>query len=239
VRESQEAGVLPAEAGRLLAEIFEFGDLTVERVMTPRVRVTGIPVGAQPADVQEILRSFPHARYPIFQDDLDHTLGTIHIKDLLRLIMSGGRVEPGHARPLPTVPETAPLDTVLATMRRERAKMALVIDEYGGTAGFVTLEDLFEEVIGKVEEAGSAPSPIHMDAAGRLRVPGTTRLDEVGERLSVTLEHEEVDRVSGLVLALLGRPPRVGDVVRYGSLEIEVTEVQGAGVAECAVSKAR
>jgi CBS domain containing-hemolysin-like protein len=114
--------------------------------------------------------------------------------------------------------------------------MALVIDEHGGTAGIVTLEDLFEEVVGEVDEGGAAPAT-HVDSAGRLRVPGTARLDEVGERLSVTLHHEDVDSVSGLVLTLLGRWPQVGDIVRYAGLQFEVTALHGHGVGECAVSR--
>jgi CBS domain containing-hemolysin-like protein len=116
--------------------------------------------------------------------------------------------------------------------------MALVVDEHGGTAGVITLQDLFEEVVGKVDESGSSAADMPEDAAGRVRVPGTARLDEVGDRLQVALEHDEVDSVSGLVLTLLGRPPRVGDSVRYAGLLFEVTIVQGFGVGECLVSTA-
>ncbi len=237
VRESQEAGALPAESGRLLHEILEFGDLKAGQVMTPRVRVIGMPVGSTPDAVEEILRTAPHTRYPIYQTDLDDVVGMIHIKDLLRLILAGTVIAPPHARPMPTVPETAPLDAVLAAMRREQAQMALAIDEHGGTAGIVTLEDLFEEVVGEVDELGSAAPAIYVDAAGRLHVPGTARLDEVSERLSVELHHADVDSVSGLVLSLLGRRPAVGDIVRYAGLQFEVTALHGRGVGECAVSR--
>ncbi len=121
-------------------------------------------------------------------------------------------------------------------MRRERTQMVVVIDEHGGTAGIVTLEDLFEEVVGDIDEGpGSAPQ-IYRDREGRLRVPGTMRLDEVGQEFDLDLEHEEVDSVSGLVLTLLGRPPVVGDTVRYDRLSFEVTAVKGHGVDEAAVS---
>ena len=238
VKESQEAGALPADSGRLLRESFEFGDLTAGQIMTPRVRVAGVPAGGGLAAVQEIVRTSPHTRYPIYQGDLDHVLGMVHIKDVLRLILAGEIVAPRHARPMPTVPETAPLDAVLGAMRRERAQMALVIDEYGGTAGIVTLQNLFEELVGQLDETASARADMYLDAAGRLRVPGTARLQEVGEHLGVALHHEAVDSVSGLVLAVLGRPPTVGDAVRYGGLLFEVTAVRGLGVAACAVSAA-
>ena len=176
-----------------------------------------------------------HTRYPVYERDLDQVLGMVHVKDLLRLILAGQGLEARHARAFPTVPETAHLDAVIAAMRRERAQIALVVDEHGGTAGIVTLEDLFEEVAGPMDDS-AAPPQMSPDAAGRLRVTGTSRLDEVGERLGMTLEHEDVDSVSGLVLMLLGRPARVGDAVRYGDLRFEVTAVHGLGVAECIVS---
>ena len=115
------------------------------------------------------------------------------------------------ARPAPVVPETALLDTVLATMRRERAQFAVVIDEHGGTSGIVTLEDLFEEVVGEIDDSPERRSGPKARCRGRLRVPGTMRLDELGQLFDLELAHEEVDSVSGLILTLLGRPPKVGD----------------------------
>jgi len=237
VQESEVAGALSAESGRLLREIFEFGELTAAHVMAPRVHVTGVPVGSSPAGIEEILTSAPHTRYPVYEQDLDHVLGMVHIKDLLRLIIAGRGLEREDARPIPTVPETASLDVVLAVMQRERTQMTLVVDEYGGTAGIVTLQDLFEEVVGRVGDApAGGAEDIRHDEAGRLRVPGTARLDEIGERLALELRHEDVNSVSGLVLTLLGRPPRVGDRVHYAGLEFEVTAVERYGVRECAVS---
>jgi len=118
-------------------------------------------------------------------------------------------------------------------MRQERAQLAVVIDEHGGTAGIVTLEDLFEEVVGEIDEGpGGGP---RRDAQGRLRVPGTMRVDELGQFFDIELAHEDVDSVSGLILTLLGRSPRVGDSVRYDRLELLVTAVAGHGVEEAAV----
>ncbi|HSK11483.1 MAG TPA: hemolysin family protein, partial [Vicinamibacterales bacterium] len=218
VRESQEAGALPAELGRLLHEIFQFGDLSAGEVMTPRVRVIGVPAGAEAQTIEKILQESAHTRYPLYEQDLDGVLGVVHVKDLLRLALRDRPVLPHHARPMPTVPITARLDPVLRVMREERAQMALVVDEYGGTAGILTLQDLFEEVVGRMDEPGSLRADLSLDGAGRLLVPGTARLDEVGERLAVTLSHADVDSVSGLVLTLLGRPPRAGEAVAYGGL---------------------
>ena len=236
VQESEELGAIRAESGRMIQELFEFGDLTAGEVMVPRVRITGIPIGTGPDQLRELVGQSPHTRYPIVENDLDHIVGMIHIKDMLRLLIGHETIGPAHARPLPLVPETAPLDTVLATMRRERTQMVIVIDEHGGTSGIVTLEDLFEEVIGEIDEGPTDTPAEYRDSEGRLRVRGTMRIDELGREFDLELEHEEVDSVSGLILTLLGRPPKVGDIVRYGRLLFEVTAVKGHGVDECAVT---
>jgi CBS domain containing-hemolysin-like protein len=236
VEESEERGALRSESGRVLQELFEFGELTAGEVMVPRVRISGIPVGAGPDDLRRILGTAPHTRYPIFEGDLDHIVGTYHIKDLLRLLLNGQTVSAAGARSTPMVPETALLDNVLATMRRERAQFAVVIDEHGGTSGVVTLEDLFEEVVGEIDEGPAGRTGPRRDAHDRLRVPGTMRLDELGRLFDLDLVHEEVDSVSGLVLTLLGRPPKIGDSVKYDRLQLDVTAVKGRGVDEAAVT---
>ena len=238
VQESEELGALRGESGQMLQEIFEFGDLTAGQVMVPRVRITGIPLGTTAEQVRALLGRSPHTRYPIFEGDLDHIVGMIHIKDLLRVLLTEASIQASHARPLPVLPETAALDDVLSTMRRERTQMAILIDEHGGTAGLVTLEDLFEEVIGEIDEGPGGPPQNYRDADGRLRVRGTLRIDELGQEFDLDVEHEDVDSVSGLVLMLLGRPPQVGDTVRYARLRLEVTAVKGHGVDEAAVSLA-
>src|SRR5262245_37076214 len=135
VQESEELGVIRSESGQMLQELFEFGDLTAGEVMVPRVRITGIPVGSTPDRIREILQRSSHTRYPVVENDLDHIVGMIHIKDLLRMLLRGETITPAHARLVPLVPETAPLDAMLATMRRERTQMVIVIDEHGGTSG--------------------------------------------------------------------------------------------------------
>jgi magnesium and cobalt exporter, CNNM family len=236
VQESEDLGAIRAESGRMLQELFEFGDLTAGEAMVPRVRVVGIPLGTTPAQIRELLGRNPHTRYPVYERDLDHIIGMAHIKDLLGVLLRDEVIRRTHARPLPLVPETAPLDSVLSTMRRERTQMVIVLDEHGGTSGVVTLQDLFEEVVGEIQEGPTGPPQVYRDPTGRLRVPGTMRLDELGQEFDLDLEHEDVDSVSGLILTLLGRPPVVGDTVRYERLQFEVTRVKGHGVDECAVS---
>jgi len=236
VQESEELGVLRRDASEMLQELFEFGDLTADQVMVPRVRITGLALGASPDQIREVLGTSPHTRYPIYEGDLDHIVGMIHIKDLLRLLLNDESIAPAHARPLPYMPETAELDDLLDVMRRERTQMVVVLDEHGGTAGIVTLEDLFEEVVGEIADSPTDTPPFYRDANGRLRVRGTMRVDEVGRQFDLDVEHEDVESVSGLVLTLLGRTPRVGDAVRYERLVFEVVKIKGHGVDECAVS---
>jgi CBS domain containing-hemolysin-like protein len=128
------------------------------------------------------------------------------------------------------------LDDVLETMQRSHAHMAIVIDEHGGTAGIVTLEDLFEEVVGDIDEGAPASPQLLPAADGSVRASGTVRLDELGQFFNLDLEHEDVDSLSGLVLARLGRPPNVGDVIDYGRIRLEVTATSGRGVREVRAS---
>jgi CBS domain containing-hemolysin-like protein len=235
VQESEDRGALRAESGQMLQELFEFGGLRAGEVMVPRVRLAGIPLGTTPDQIRDLLGRTPHTRYPIYERDLDHIIGMVHIKDLLRVLLHHEAIGRTHARPLPLVPETAELDTVLSTMRQERTQMVIVLDEHGGTAGAVTLQDLFEEVVGDIEEGPARAPQVYRDGQGRLRVPGTMRIDELGQEFDLELEHEDVDSVSGLILTVLGRTPAVSDTLRYGRLQFEVTAVKGHGVEECAV----
>jgi CBS domain containing-hemolysin-like protein len=232
VEESQQGGALRADSGRLLRELFEFGDLTAAQVMVPRVRVVGLPVGAPPSDIRAMLLKSRHTRYPIYEGDLDHIVGMLHVKDLLRRLVLDQPVALVDVRPMPVVPETAPLDDLLATMQRGHAHMATVIDEHGGTAGVVSLEDLFEEVVGEIEEGAAGPARMVPRPDGSVMAAGTVRLDELGQYFDVTLEHPEVDSLSGLVLAILGRSPVAGDVVDYGRIRLRVTGISGRGVTE-------
>jgi CBS domain containing-hemolysin-like protein len=235
VRESQEGGLLRGEAGEILRDLFEFGDRTAGEVMVPRVLLTGIPVGAEPDELRAIVRTHPHTRYPVYSGDLDNIIGSLHIKDILRHLVSNQPVAARDARALPYVPGPAQLDEVLAAMRRFRAQMAVVMDQHGGTAGLVTIEDLFEEVVGDIEE-GRSRTAIVREADGRVRVRGTVRLDEASEALGSSIEYEKVTTISGLVLLLLNRPAHEGDVVTWRNVKIEVASTAGRGVGEAVLS---
>jgi CBS domain containing-hemolysin-like protein len=236
VEESQEGGMLRGESGRILRELFEFGDLTAGEVMVPRVMLSGIQVGTTPSALEHIVRQSPHTRYPVFAGDLDNIVGSLHIKQVLRHLIAGRPVTARDARRLPYVPGPMPLDEVIATMRRYRAQMAVVMDQHGGTAGLVTMEDLFEEVIGDIQE-GTGRTSIVREGRDRIRARGTVRLEEAGAALGCTIEHPKVTTLSGLVLVLLGRPAAVGDVATWQNVRIEVAAVAGRGVADAIVTR--
>jgi len=230
VEESADGGALRAESGWLLHELLTFGDLTAAETMVPRVRVVGIPIGATPETVRNVLRAHHHARYPIYDGDLDHIAGMMHVKDLLKRLLANEPIAAGDAKPLPMLPVSSKLDAVLETMQRTQAHLAVVIDEHGGTAGVISLEDLFEEVVGEIDEGDAGVPPISRTGDGAVLVAGTVRLDELGRQFDLDLSHEEVDSVSGLILALLGRPPVVGDSVVYDRVRLDVTGTTGRGV---------
>lgn len=237
VRESQEGGLLRAESGRVLNDLLEFGEITAGEVMVPRTKAVGIRVGASSEEVKRIIRASRHTRYPVFEGDLDHILGVVHLKEVFRALLAEKSLPSQIIHPVPRVPEGLTLDRVLEAMRSAGSQMVIVMDEHGGTAGILTMEDLFEEIVGDIEEPDALEphAEIYRDEQEVLHAAGAVRLPEVGEHLGVDLEHDEVDSVSGLVLLLLGRPAAPGDAVEYEGFRFEVTDVAGHGVEECRV----
>ncbi|HEV7282228.1 MAG TPA: hemolysin family protein [Pirellulaceae bacterium] len=239
VAESQQGGLLRAEAGQVLQDLLEFGEITAGAVMVPRTKAVGLQANASPEEIKRVVRESRHTRYPVYERDLDHIVGVVHLKDLLRVLLAESPLPPEIVRPMPRVPEGLPLDKALESMRSAGVQMAIVMDEHGGTAGIITMEELLEEIVGEIDEPGGLelPPELYLDEKGTLHVPGEVRLPEVGEHLGVDLDHDEVDSVSGLVLLLLGRPATPGDAVEYEGFRFEVTEVAGHGVESCLVTK--
>ena len=161
----------------------------------------------------------------------------LHVKDLLGGLGAGSTVSSLPVRPVPFVPESARTEEVLATMRAQRSQLVVVMDEHGGTAGIITLEDLLEEVVGELTEDKSSLAEIRKRDDGKLVVAGTVRVTDAAAALGAVVEHPEVESVSGLVLSLLGRPPKVGDAVEYEEVRVEVLKVRGHGVHEALVER--
>lgn len=237
VEESEQSGVLDPEAGQILRDLLAFRERTLGEVMVPRVQVIGLPLGVRPDDLAAVIRHSARTRYPVYEDSLDNIIGIIHIKEALRLLVSGRPILREDVHATAFLPETVRLDVVLNAMRSARTHMVVVIDEYGGTAGIATIEDLGEEVVGEIGDE-AAPAA-YRDSDGRLFVPGDWRLDEVGEELGVELEHPEVDTLGGLVLYLLEREAMVGDSVEFEGFQIRVLAVEGHAVAQCAITPRR
>ncbi|MCK9485330.1 MAG: hemolysin family protein [Dehalococcoidia bacterium] len=235
VEESLRAGLIERGSGRVLRELFDLGALTAEDVMAPRVRVEGLREGASAEEVAEALRTHAHTRYPVYRDDLDDIRGVVHVRDLMPALVDGRGLDPSVVQAVPYIPESMPLESVVQRMRAQQVQFAVVLDEHGGTAGIITPDDVSAEILGRVAESDN-PGEIFRDATGRLHVAGTARLDELEEYLRHSLTHDEVETVSGLVLALLERPPRMGDAVRYQGLRFQVAQVDGRGVARTLVT---
>jgi CBS domain containing-hemolysin-like protein len=237
VRETVAGGLLRKEPGRVVQELFAFGELKAGDVMVPRVKVRSLALGASQEDLRSVLIGHPHTRYPVHRESIDRIIGMVHVKDLLRCITDGGVLTEDWVRPVPFVPFTIEMRRLLAAMNETRSQLAVVLDEHGGTAGIVTVEDLFEEVVGEFGEDPGAVPEVTWEAPGRLLASGSVRLDRIGEAFGVVVEHEEVDTVGGLVLALLGRPASAGDTVRYQKLLIEVLSSEGRGVRQVRVGR--
>ena len=202
--------------------------------MVPRVRVTGLPLNASILELRETLSRTQHTRYPVYEKSIDTIVGVVHVKDMLPDLLSGQALSQVHVRSLPFVPETMSIDDVVNAMRSAEVQMAVVMDEHGGTAGILTEKDLLDELVGEMHE-DSEQTEVWHDEVGGLHVSGMLLLADLGEYLKRELEHEEVDTVSGLVLALLERPPEVGDSVEYAGTRFTVVTVAGHGVNTCRI----
>lgn len=235
VDESETGGELGEESANVLRELLEFGELTAGEAMVPRTQIVGIENSMHGSEIKELLRKKPHTRYLVYENDLDKVLGFIHVKDLLRSIRNADGIPSEAIRPVPFVPASSSLESVLRAMRKSRSQLTVVMDEHGGTAGLLTVEDLFEEVVGEISEDSAERPEIQVSPDGNYIARGTARVTDLGEELGVDLEHEFVDSVSGLILALLERPAQVGDEVSYRDIDFKVSKIRGRGVAECIV----
>ncbi|HKP56916.1 MAG TPA: hemolysin family protein [Polyangiales bacterium] len=234
IEESMAQGELDTEAGSVLEDLFAFGEMSAGEVMVSRLRVVGLPLDASPEQMRRVLRSAPHSRYPVYDGTLDRIVGMVLVRDVLGLLLEGRALVEANVRSIPFVPATARLDVVLTRMRQDKTQMVVVMDEQGGTSGIITAEDLFGEVIGPSTDGESRQASVY-DKAGELRALGVARIADVAGRLGLERAHSEVDTVSGLVLAILNRPPIIGDIVHWQGMELRVCSVEGRGAQEVAV----
>ena len=212
VAASRDVGELPAELSTLLDRTLDFPTRTVEHAMVPRSRVDVVTADV-PAGTVLALMSTGHTRYPVCGDDVDDLRGVVHLLDLLDSGASDGTAG-SRCRPAVVVPTTMPLPTALSALRDAGEEMALVIDEYGGFAGVVTVEDMAEELIGDIDDEHDAPGRLGAVAeADGWSLPGDTPLDEVHRLLDVPLPDGDYETLAGLAIAAFGALPAVGDLV--------------------------
>jgi CBS domain containing-hemolysin-like protein len=242
LRESQEEGELQAEQEEMVRKVFDFGDRRVHEVMIPRTEVVGVEDNASVADLLQIFAQASHARFPVYQGDLDNITGIVAIKDVLMSLAAdpaGMNIKVKDlTRPAFFVPETRLVSDLFADMRAAHVQMAIVIDEYGGTAGTVTLEELVEEIVGTLSDELARQAPrIAWTDNHTVRLSAQMRVEEINEELHINLpERDEYKTVAGFILYQLRRIPKEGDQCRYGGLRITVTKMKGPKVEEVTIS---
>lgn len=238
IEEGQSQGTLAAGTGRMLHGALDFGDLTAAQVMTPRPDMVCVEQDATIAEALQVAVAEKHSRLPTYQGDRDRITGILYIKDLLPYVRLGEMDTPVRrvARPASFVPESVRVDRLLKHMQTGRRTMVIVTDEYGGTAGLVTMEDLLEEIVGEIEDEYDMEEPALVRAAdGSLLCEATMRLHELEHLVAEELPTEEYDSLGGLVLELAGRIPTPGQSFRWGSLELTVEEMDGVRISRVRV----
>ena len=239
VTASQEAGVLEEDEEQMLHRVFGFADLTAGQVMLPRTELVAIAAETPRDTVIEQFANSGHTRLPVYRDDLDNVVGILHVTDVLKVLAQSGAVDAGAlAREALTVPETLEADDLLAQMRRRGVREALVIDEYGGTAGLVTFESLMERIVGDLGSAfGGGAATIAVLADGSAQIDGLALVGDVNEQFGLHIDKETFTTIGGYVLGRLGRRPRVGDAIDVEGRRLRVEGLVGIRVAKVWLSK--
>lgn len=241
VAASARQGKLDESERVIVGNALNFADTLVRQVMVPRTEIVAVAQELDLAGLIAVARQHRLSRFPVYRDDLDHIEGVVHVKDLVGVDRSSKAKAHDVMRKVPAIPETLRLDQALAEFRRQHAQLAIVIDEYGGTAGLVTLEDVLEELVGEVGdefEKEAAPA-ITEEAQGVYVVNGLVGLTELRERLHIELTDEPYDTVGGMVFGRLGRVALVGDVIDAEGYRFQVTAVDGRRVSQVRIQRAK
>ena len=242
VEQSRKTGGLGAGDARLLEGVFEFSEKNARDVMTPRTQMVALPAQASLAEAADRVAAAGRSRYPVTGESLDDVIGIVHAKDILRGLLSGAEAPVQDiARPAFFVPGTREVEDVLADMKRQKVHLAIVLDEFGGTAGLVTMEDLLEEIVGPIyDEYDQAPAAGHGTAAssagsGVPILPGSAEVDDVNRLLKLHLDDADYTTIGGLLFGRLGRLPKVGDRVNLQGATFEILEMDGRRVGKVRV----
>lgn len=233
VEVGEEEGIIEANEREMIQGIFEFGETVVREVMVPRIDVNFLDADSTLTEAWDAFIQFGHSRLPVFRQTVDDVIGVISARDVLAHLKEKDPNTPVSelVRPVLYVPETKMIDELLTDFRRQRTQIAVVLDEYGGTAGLVTIEDLLEEIVGEILDEYDEDDLIMREIGpGQWQVDGLLPLDEANKLTGVNLPDEDVDTVGGLILHLLGRAPVEGEVVTAEGLEFTVAKVVGRRV---------
>jgi putative hemolysin len=228
VRQSHEAGVLDDDEQKMLERTFRFGELKVRDVMVPRTEVDSLNLKKPVDELLDKLAKTRHSRMPVHHGDVDHVVGVLHSHDVFQRLRAGGPIDDlaKLAKPALHVPATMPLDALLKRFQEERTHIAIAIDEYGATAGLVTLEDLVEEVFGEVQDSPEAALPrMQRLEDGRMVIRGECRIEEVNEFAGLHLDDADADTLAGYVMHNLGRAARLQDRVETPEAVLIVTDM--------------
>ena len=231
VEQSQEHGSLGVHNARMLEGVFEFSEKTAEEVMTPRTAVVAIAADATIEAAADVVAEAKKSRYPVYKDSLDEVAGVVHAKDILRALRQASGTRVGSlTRPPLFVPGTREVEDVLADMKRLKTHMAVVLDEYGGTAGVVTMEDLLEEIVGQIVDEFDLTTERPTLAAGSLLLDGAMPISSFNSEFDESLSDADYTTLGGWVFGQIGRLPQLGDLVSAGRHRLEVAEMEGRRV---------
>ncbi len=230
VDDQGRGGGIDEDEEEIIKNIIEISETEVREVMTPRVDMAAVPVNAAPEKVVELILASGHSRIPVYAGTIDNVIGVLHAKDLLRLL--GGSERPVNLGKLVRtpyfVPESRRVADLLETMRHSHQQLAIVQDEYAGTAGIVTLEDLLEEIVGEIKDEYDVDEPeLTVVSPTETLMDSRLGLDEINERLGTTLEHEDYTTIGGYVFGMLGHEAAVGERVVTEAIEFVVETLEG------------
>ncbi len=239
IEEGQSQGALAVSTGRMLHGALDFGDQTAAQVMTPRPDMVCVDQEATIAEALSIAMEARHSRLPVYRGDKDHITGILYVKDLLPYVRLGEMETSVRvvARPPYFVPESMPVDDLLRQLRVGRRTMAIVYDEFGGTAGLVTIEDLLEEIVGDIQDEYDTEQPEIVATDSCLLCDASIGLHELDNLVAESLPTEQYDSLGGVVLDLAGRIPEVGESFQWGTLDLTVEEMNGPRISRIRVTE--
>ncbi|MEX2572593.1 MAG: hemolysin family protein [Gemmatimonadota bacterium] len=230
-------GTIDEDEWQVVSNVMNLEDVRVGTVMTPRTSVVATSADASLAEVEDIMLDRGHLRLPVFEGSLDRVIGIVLARDLWRAEREGVRNLREIMRPPQFVPETKSAEDLIREMRQERIKMAIVLDEFGGTAGLVTLEDLIEEIVGEIQDEHEIePLPFEEEASGETRISGGVPLSDVNDRYDLELPEDVFDTVGGFVFGALGRIAQAGDEVAFPGGRLRVISMDGRRIARVALT---